>query len=277
MASDKGGVLRALHKPGDPFVLANAWDAGSARMLVALGARAIGTTSSGFAFTLGRPDTTVTQDEALTHAAEIVAAVPVPVSADLENGYGEAPETVAETVRFAFVAGLAGCSIEDVSGTGGEAYARDLAVERVRAGVAAARERGAALGRDFFFLARADGVLSGAYDLEEAIARIKAFEAAGADGVYVPMPGDATALSQVVAAVNVPVNALAAGPLSMLSREEFAALGVARISIGGALARMTQRVIRDAGAAMLGGGRFDSHPVISASEVDTLLASGAGG
>ena len=95
MADDKGTVLRALHRPGDPFVLANAWDAGSARMLVALGAQAIGTTSAGHAFTLGRGDTTVTRDEALAHAAALVAAVPVPVSADLEDGFGTAPETVA--------------------------------------------------------------------------------------------------------------------------------------------------------------------------------------
>lgn len=275
MAEDKGAVLRALHRPGEPFVLANAWDAGSARMLVALGAQAIGTTSSGHAFTLGRGDTMVTRDEALTHAADLVAAVPVPVSADLEDGFGDSPETVAETVRFAFVAGLAGCSIEDVFAPDGAAHGRDLAVERVRAGVVAARERGARLGRDFVFLARADGVMTGAYDLAEAIARVQAFEAAGADAVYVPMPGDAAALRRVVASVGVPVNALAAGPLAALTRTGFAALGVARISLGGALARMTQRVIHDAGAVMLGEGRFDSQPTIAGREVDALLAKGA--
>lgn len=271
MAHDKGAALRALHRPGDPFILANAWDAGSARMLVALGAEAIGTTSSGHAFTLGRPDTCVTRDEALAHAADLVAAVPVPVSADLENGFGDAPDTVAETVRFASVAGLAGCSIEDVHAPDGAAYDRALAVERVRAGVAAAR----GLGRDFFFLARADGVLTGAYDLDEGIARIKDFEAAGADGVYIPMPGDAAALKRVVDSVSVPVNALAVGPLAALTRSDFAALGVARISLGSALARMAQRTMHDAALAMLGEGRFDSHPGIGGKKVDALLAKGS--
>jgi 2-methylisocitrate lyase-like PEP mutase family enzyme len=273
MVRDNGADLRALHRRGDPFILANAWDAGSARMLVALGAQAIGTTSSGHAFTLGRPDTSVTRDEALTHAADMVAAVPVPVSADLENGFGDAPETVAETVRFAAVAGLAGCSIEDVSGPDGAAYDHALAVERVRAGVAAAR----GLGRDFFFLARADGVLSGAYDLDEGLSRIRAFAAAGADGVYIPAPGDAAALARVVEAVDVPVNALAIGPLAALTRADFAALGVARISLGAALARMAQRALHDAATAMLTEGRFDSHPVIGGKAVDALLAKGATG
>lgn len=272
MAHDPGTAFRELHRPGDPFILANAWDAGSARVLAAMGAAAIGTSSAGHAFTLGRPDMgRVSRDEALSHAEALVAATPLPVSADLENGYGPAPEDVAETVRLAAEAGVAGCSIEDTDLPGTDAYPRADAVERIRAGAAAAR----ALGRDFVFVARADGVMNGAYDLEEAIARIQAYEQAGADCVYVPVPGDAAALSRVVEAVGVPVNALAVGPIAGLSRAELAACGVARISLGSALARMTHRVILDAARAMFADGVFDSFPLASGREVDELLTRGA--
>ncbi|MEL6337585.1 MAG: isocitrate lyase/phosphoenolpyruvate mutase family protein [Pseudomonadota bacterium] len=271
MTHDPGPAFRALHRPGDPFILANAWDVGSARMLAALGAEAIGTTSSGHAFTLGRSDGQVSRDEALAHAADLVAAMPLPVSGDLEAGYGDAPDDVAETVRGAAEAGLAGLSIEDVA-HGGVAFPRDLAIERVKAGVAAAR----ALSRDIVFLARADGVMHGAYDLEEGLARIAAFRDAGADGLYIPLPGGPDALARVVeTAGSVPVNVLAVGPLASLSRADFAAAGVARISLGSALARMTHRVIHDAGAAILQDGRFDSHRMIGGGKVDALLAKGA--
>lgn len=272
MKTDSGALFRDLHRPGDPFVLANAWDAGSARLLAAMGAAAIGTTSAGHAFTLGRPDTGVSRDEALAHAEALVAATPLPVSGDLENGYGPAPENVAETVRLAAEAGLAGCSIEDTDLPGNGAYPREHAVERIRAGASAAR----ALARDFVLVARADGVLTGSYDLDEAIARIQAFEQAGADCVYVPLPGDAAALARVVAAVDVPVNALAAGPIARLTRSDLAAIGVARISLGSALARMTHHVILEAGRAILSDGVFDAKPAASGGKVDELLALGAG-
>ena len=208
MAHDPGPAFRALHRPGDPFVLANAWDAGSARVLAALGAQAIGTTSAGFAFTLGLPDgARIGRDQALAHAADLVAATPLPVSGDLENGYAEAPDGVAETVRLAAEAGLAGASIEDTALPGTGAYPRALAVERVRAAAAAAR----ALPRDFVLVARADGVLTGAYDLAEALARIEAFAAAGADCVYIPLLPDLAAVRRTCAAVPVPVNVLTAG------------------------------------------------------------------
>ncbi len=212
----------------------------------------------------------VSRDEALAHAEMLVAATPLPVSGDLENGYGPAPEDVAQTVAMAAEVGLAGCSIEDTDLPGHGAYSRDQAIERVRAGASAARS----LGRDFVFVARADGVMNGAYDLEEAIARIRAFEAAGADCVYVPLPGDAAALARVVAAVGVPVNALAAGPLGHLNRSEFAAIGVARISLGSVLARMTHHVLLEAAQAMLSEGTFDSLPAASGEKVDALLTLG---
>ena len=224
MTHDPGPAFRALHRRGDPFVLANAWDAGSARVLAALGAQAIGTTSAGFAFTLGLPDgARISRDAALGHAADLVAATPLPVSGDLENGYADAPEGVAETIRLASEAGLAGASIEDTDLPGSAPYPRAVAVERVRAAAAAAR----ALPRDFVLVARADGVMHGSYGLDEALARIRAFAEAGADCVYVPVLPDLAAVRAICDAVPVPVNVLAAGPLTAASRADLAVAGTA--------------------------------------------------
>ncbi len=266
---DPGPAFRALHRPGDPFILANAWDCGSARMLAALGAEALATSSAAHAFTLGRPDGgTVTRDEALAHAADLVAATPLPVSGDFENGYGAAPETCAETVRLAAEAGLAGISIEDTDLPGKSAYGRAEAVERIRAAAAAAR----ALPRDFVLVARADGVMTRSYGMDEAIARIVAFAEAGADCVYVPYPTSPEDFARITAAVKVPVNALAAGPFARLTRADFARFGIARISWGGLLARATHRVIRDAAREIFGKGSFlPLTDIMPGSETDALL------
>lgn len=269
MIRDPGADFRALHRKGDPFILANAWDVGSAKMLAGLGARAIGTSSAAHAFTLGRPDMGhVTRDEALAHAQDLVAAISVPVSGDFENGFGDAPDTCAETVRLSAEAGLAGISIEDTALPGATPYPFDLAVERIRAAAAAAR----ALGRDFVLVARADGVMNGQYDIEEALHRLAGYAAAGADCLYVPIPDSMDDIARICAATDLPVNALAAGPYTGISRAEFAAAGVARISLGSALARVTHRVIHDAALAMFGTGDFSplSHG-IAGSDVDRLL------
>jgi 2-methylisocitrate lyase-like PEP mutase family enzyme len=269
-SQDIGADLRELHRPGAPFILANAWDAGSARMLAGLGAEALATSSAAFAFTLGRPDMGhVTRDEALAHAQTLVAATPLPVSGDFENGFGDAPETCAETVRLAFEAGLAGISIEDTALPSSTPYGFDLAVERIRAAAEAAR----ALPRDFVLVARADGVLNGQYDMAEGLRRIRAFDAAGADCLYLPIPPSVEDLRAVCRATDKPVNALAAGPYTRLSKADFGALGVARISLGSALARATHRVIHDAATAMFASGDFT--PLarsISGSTIDALLA-----
>ncbi|WP_241524006.1 isocitrate lyase/PEP mutase family protein [Oceaniglobus indicus] len=267
MTRDPGAAFRALHVPGDPFILANAWDLGSAKMLVGLGARAIATSSAAHGFTLGRPDGQVSRDEALAHAETLVATVDVPVSGDFENGWGDTPDDAAETVRLAGEIGLAGCSIEDVTAGGAAVYDFDLAVEKIAAAVAAAR----ALPRDFVLCARADGVMTGAYDLPEALRRIRAFADAGADCLYVPIPGDLAALAQVCAATDRPVNALAAGPLMQASRADMAAAGVARISLGSSLARATHRVIEDAGRAMFQRGDFSAMKVMGGADVDRYL------
>ncbi len=269
MPHDPGAAFRALHVPGRPFILTNAWDAGSARMLESLGAQAIGTSSAAHAFTLGRPDGgTVSRDEALAHAQALVAAVSLPVSGDFENGFGDAPEDCAETVRLAAEAGLAGISIEDIDFAAGAPYPAGLAAERIRAAAAAAR----ALPRDFVLLARADGVMTGDYGMDEALVRVRAFDAAGADGLYVPMPPDMDALAEVVRATDKPVNALAAGPFARKSLADFAAIGVARISLGSALARVTHRAIFEAAGAMFGEGDFTKLAGgMPGAEVDALL------
>jgi 2-methylisocitrate lyase-like PEP mutase family enzyme len=263
-----------LHQAGC-FVLPNPWDAGSARMMAAARAKALATSSAAHAFTLGRPDMGgVSRDEALAHAEAIVAATPLPVSGDFENGFADDPDGVAKTVRLAGEVGLSGCSIEDTQMVeGSPAYAADQAVERIRAAVAAAR----ALGRPFVLCARADGVMNGSYDLAEGIRRLQAFEAAGADVLYLPVPPGRAELKAVLSAVSKPVNALAAGPLRDLTVAELAAMGVRRISTGSQIARLTHAVIRDAMMAMLGAGSFAPlKQAASGDEIDALLRAGAG-
>lgn len=266
---DPAPAFRALHQPGNPFVLANAWDIGSARMLAAMGAQALATSSSAFAFTLGLPDGGVTRDQALAHAQDIVSATPLPVSGDFEDGFAEDPDAVAETVRLAAEVGLAGISIEDTPTIEGPEYARDLAVERIRAAAAAAR----ALPRDFVLVARADGIMNGHYGMEEATARLRAFDEAGADCLYAPIPPSFDDLAAICAMTDKPVNALVAGPFASYSRDDFARIGVARLSFGGALARAAQRRVMDIFSEVMEDGSFAMlKKTVSGKEVDEMLA-----
>lgn len=269
MTRDIGAEFRALHQPSNPFILANVWDIGSAKMMASLGAQALGTSSAAHAFTLGRPDMgRVSRDEALAHAADIVAATPLPVSGDFENGFGEAPDVVAETVRLSAEVGLAGISIEDTALPVATVYEFDLAVERIRAAAAAAR----ALKSDFVLVARADGIMNGQYDIEEALRRLRAFDAAGADCLYAPIPKTMDDLRRICAATSKPVNVLAAGPYAKHTRAEYAAIGAARISLGSALARVTHSAILDAAKEMFENGNFS--PLTNAaagSKIDALL------
>jgi 2-methylisocitrate lyase-like PEP mutase family enzyme len=265
--NDIGSTFRALHQKGNPFILANAWDLGSAKMLASMGARAIATSSAAQAFTLGKPDG-VTRDEALAHAQALVSAVSIPVSGDFENGFGDDPETVAETIRLAFEAGLAGCSIEDTALPGNQPYDFAFAVERVMAAVAAAR----ALPRDFVLVARADGVMHGQYDIAEGLRRIRAFDEAGADCLYIPYPASLEDVKATITATAKPVNVLISGPYAKLSRDDYAAMGAARLSLGSSLARATHRVIHDAAKAMFERKEFTplTH-TISGSVIDGML------
>jgi 2-methylisocitrate lyase-like PEP mutase family enzyme len=229
--TDLAADFLALHRPGEPLLLPNPWDVGSARVLASLGFAALATTSSGFAATLGQPDGTVTRDQAVAHGGQIAAATPLPVTADMENGYADDPEGVAETVRLAIDAGLAGCSIEDFTGRAGDPiYEASLAAQRV----AAAAEAAHSGPRRLVLTARAENHLHGRDDLADTIARLQAYAQAGADVVYAPGLTRADDIRLVVAAVNRPVNVLALAAAPPVA--ELAELGVARISVGGSFA-----------------------------------------
>jgi 2-methylisocitrate lyase-like PEP mutase family enzyme len=228
----------ALHRPGQPLLLPNPWDAGSARLLASLGFQALATTSSGFAATLGRLDGTVTRDEALAHSAAIVAATELPVSADLENGFAATAEGVAETAAGAVAAGLAGFSIEDYDGS--EIYELAEATERVAAAVEVAHSGSAHV----VLTARSENHIRGHDDLDDTIARLLAYQEAGADVLYAPGLTSAADIEAVISAVDRPVNVLARGGLPPVS--ELAALGVSRISVGGAFAFVATAAVVDA-------------------------------
>jgi 2-methylisocitrate lyase-like PEP mutase family enzyme len=220
-----------LHSGQSPLLIPNPWDAGSARILASLGFQALATTSSGVAATLGRLDGSVTRDEALSHAAAIVAATDLPVSADLENCFADDPAGVAETVQLAVGTGLAGCSIEDFTGDADDPiYDLAHAADRVTAAAEAAHSGGAGL----VLTARSENHLHGRDDLADTIARLQAFQAAGADVLYAPGISKSDDIRSVVSSVDRPVNVLAlpSGP----DVAALAALGVRRISVGGAFA-----------------------------------------
>ena len=252
-AVEKSAAFRALHVAGDPFVIANAWDAGSARILEGLGFKAIATTSSGFAMTKGRKDYNVSHDAAIDHCREVAAAIDIPVSADLENGWGDAPDAAAETIARAVETGLAGGSIEDSTGDpANPIYDLNLAADRIAAASEAARASSAG----FVLTARAEAYLWSKPSLNDVIARLQRFEAAGADVLFAPGLPDMDAVRAVCAAVTKPVNVLVLGKLAQHSLADFAAAGAARISVGGALARVAYATLADA-KAILDKGAFD--------------------
>jgi 2-methylisocitrate lyase-like PEP mutase family enzyme len=234
-----------LHKPGEPLLMPNPWDAGSAKLLASLGFKALATTSSGFAATLGRLDGDTTRDEAIAHAKLVVDATGVPVNGDLENGYADDPDGVAETVRAAIAAGLAGCSIEDWSGDA--IYGLDEAAERVRAAGEAAQG-------DFVLTARAENLIHGHDDLADTIARLQAFQEAGADVLYAPGLTRIADIRQVVSSVDRPVNVLALPDAPPVA--ELAQAGVARISIGGGFAYVAMGAVVRAANELRGQGTY---------------------
>lgn len=234
---EKATRFRALHE-GEAFLIPNPWDAGSARTLEALGFEALATTSSGFAMTLGRPDGNVTLDELAEHVGAIDQATSLPVSVDLENGFGPAPEDAANAIVCAAAAGAVGGSIEDYD-PAGELYAFDHAVERVIAACTAAQ------GLDFPFTltARAENHLRGNPDLDDTIARLQAFERAGADVLYAPGLRNADEIQAICDALNKPVNVLAHPGLTMA---EIVDAGARRISVGGSLAWVANEALVEA-------------------------------
>lgn len=232
--SDKAVRFRALHQRDLAFVIPNPWDAGTARILASMGFEALATTSAGLAFSLGLPDGSVSRDFSLAHCRQIVAATDLPVSADLEKGFGDTPQSVADTVRAAAETGLVGCSIEDHTNRRDDPiFEFDLAVERIEAAVEAARS----LPHDFVLTARCENFLWGRPDLDDTIRRLQAFEAAGADVLYAPGLHDLDTIRTVCGSVSKPVNVVMGMPGATFGVEDLAAAGVARISVGSALCR----------------------------------------
>ncbi|HEY2862064.1 MAG TPA: isocitrate lyase/phosphoenolpyruvate mutase family protein [Casimicrobiaceae bacterium] len=252
----RGEKFRLLHERAGIFAIPNPWDAGSARMLALLGFDALATTSAGFAFSLGKPDAegAVDRRDTLAHVRTIVDATSLPVSADLENGFGDDPETCAETIRLGAGAGLVGGSIEDATGKADDPiYPFDLSVERVAAAVQAAR----ALPFPFMLTARAENLINGRPDLNDTIRRLEAFAAAGADVLYAPGLRTREDIAAVVRAVAPnPVNVVMGLSGSPFSLQELAALGVKRVSLGSSLARAAYGAFLDAAREIRESGTF---------------------
>ncbi len=231
---EKAESFAALHQREGAFVIPNPWDVGSARLLYRLGFEALATTSMGYAFSCGRLDGSMDRLQTMAHASEIASATDLPVSADLEKGFGDAPEVVAETIRMAATAGVAGGSIEDATGRADDPiYEIGLARERIRAAVEAAR----ALPFPFTLTARAENYLHGRPDIKDTIKRLQAYQDAGADVLYAPGLASKEDIAAVIGSVDRPVNALMGLRGVQLSVAELAALGVKRISVGSALYR----------------------------------------
>jgi len=255
--SARAEAFKALHERSGIFAIPNPWDAGSARMLAALGFEALATTSAGFAFSMGRPDAegAIGRDETLVNAGSIVEATPLPVSADLENGFGDGPAACAETIRLAAAVGLVGGSIEDATGRHDDPiYPFDLAVERVKAAVKAARS----LPFPFTLTARAENLINGRPDLPDTIRRLEAFADAGADVLYAPGLQTPEAISAVVRAVAPkPINVVMGLSGPSMSLEALARLGVKRVSLGSAFARAAYGAFLRAAREVKERGTFD--------------------
>jgi 2-methylisocitrate lyase-like PEP mutase family enzyme len=263
---EKAERFSALHRRPGSFIIPNPWDAGSARLLEGLGFEALATTSSGFAQSLGRLDGSVTLAEKLEHCRALSAVTGIPISADLENGFADAPATAARTIVLAAEAGVVGGSIEDWSGT--DIYPFELAVERVRAAAEAARS----LDFPFMLTARAENLLRGRPDLADTIRRLQAYAQAGADVLYAPGLKTLDEVREVCRSVDKPVNVLAPF-LGNVTLDGLASAGATRISIGGALADAAIGALVKAGREMLASGSFGwLAGVASEPDVETLLS-----
>src|SRR5215831_15043921 len=232
--AEKGKAFRALHERKSAFIIPNPWDVGTARMLEHLGFEALATTSMGFALSIGKQDNAAGRDAVLAHASALSSATNLPISADLENGFGDAPEVAAETIRLAAKAGLVGGSIEDSTGrSGNPIYELGHAVDRVRAAVAAARS----LPFPFTLTARAENYLHGRPDLKDTIRRLQAYQEVGADVLYAPGLTSKEDIIELLRSVGRPVNVVMGLQGVQLSLAELASIGVKRVSVGSALQR----------------------------------------
>lgn len=265
--AEKISRFRALHAAPGAFVIPNPWDAGSARLLALLGFSALATSSSAAAGTLGRADYGLTRDEALAMARAIVEATELPVSADLESGFGDSPATVAETIRLAAACGLAGCSIEDARGDAAP-YDFNHAVERFAAAVAANR----ALPHPLVLTARAENFARDRADLDDTIARLQAFARAGADVLFAPGLPDLAAIRAVCAAVSKPVNVVAGPKGRLFTVTQLADAGVKRISLATSLYRAAMTALRDAASEVRTHGSFSfGERVMTSSDLNKVM------
>ena len=265
--AEKGLAFRALHTRDHAFIIPNPWDIGTARLLEYLGFEALATTSAGYAFSAGKRDNTVGREEMLAHVSKIVSATDLPVSADLENGFGDSPEVVAETVRLAAATRLAGCSIEDMA-SNHTIYAHDHAADRVRA----AAEVVKALPFPFTFTARAENYLVGKPDLKDTITRLQAYQSAGANVLYAPGLTSKEDIAAVVSSVDRPVNVVMGLQGVQLSLNELSALGVKRISVGSALSRVAFGAFLRAAKEMKEHGTFTfAKEAVSFRDISTMF------
>jgi 2-methylisocitrate lyase-like PEP mutase family enzyme len=268
--AEKGRIFRALHERDRAFIIPNPWDVGTARLLQSLGFEALATTSAGFAFSIGKPDGAVDRETMLAHAADLVAATDLPVSADLENGYGDDPADVAETIRLAASAGLAGCSIEDVAARRQQTpYELSLAAERVRAAADVAHS----LAFPFMLTARAENYVIGLPDLRDTIARLQAFQQAGADVLFAPGLKSKEDIITVIQSVDRPVNVVMGLQGVQLSLAEVSAIGVKRISVGSALSRAALGAFLRAAREMQTHGTFTfADDAVKYADINEMLA-----
>ena len=252
--TEKAVVFRALHERAGAFIIPNPWDIGTARLLARLGFEALATTSAGYAFSIGQRDNTVGREKMMAHVREIVAATDLPVSADLENGFGDDPETVAETIRLSAAAGLVGGSIEDsTTSIAGPIYDLERAADRVRAAAEAARS----LPFPFTLTARAENYLFGRNDLHDTIKRLQAYQEAGADVLYAPGLATKDDIAAVVRSLNRPVNVVMGLSGVQLSLAELSQIGVKRISVGSVLSRVALGAFLRAAEEMRDHGTFN--------------------
>ena len=241
--TEKARQFQSYHAAGEAFIIPNPWDIGTARLLALAGFKALATSSAGYAFSRGLPDNAIGRAQMMVHLAEIAGATDLPVSADLENGFGDAPEDCAETILQAAAAGVVGGSIEDSTGRADEPiYPFEAAVERVRAAVEAART----LPFPFTLTARAENYLVGRPDLDDTIRRLQGYQEAGADVLYAPGLKTREEIAAVVSSLDRPVNVLMGLQGVLLSFEDLQALGVRRVSVGGSLARAASRLAKSA-------------------------------
>ncbi|MFP3566746.1 oxaloacetate decarboxylase [Paraburkholderia sp. SIMBA_030] len=269
--TEKARQFQSYHAANEAFIIPNPWDIGTARLLALAGFKALATSSAGYAFSRGLPDNAVGRAQMMVHLAEIAGATDLPVSADLENGFGDAPEDAAETIRQAAAAGVVGGSIEDATGRADEPiYPFEAAVERVRAAAEAARS----LPFPFTLTARAENYLLGRADLDDTIRRLQAYQDAGADVLYAPGLKTREEIAAVVSELERPVNVLMGLQGVLLSFDELQALGVRRVSVGGSLARAALGAFLRAAYEMRDHGTFTyTKDAASGNEINQLFTT----